>query len=188
MPPVFAAESVRKDSLASGRIRCATVRFGGQKLWMISRDCGTPLERMARATIVANASVGSKSGSVGTFLISMLACAPSCLMKSRTCASVGMEADLELSGLMCLELPSLPRMSTRQWRSWVSVFEATSPVQSVVRFSAASCMITGTWSLVSLTSISRTKPSAAECRNAGIVFSGYVGSPLTTAPPRCACM
>ena len=56
----------------------------------------------------------------------------------------------------------------------------------MVRSSVASWITTGTRSLVSFTSISSTYPERLALRNAGIVFSGYVGSPSSTEPPRWA--
>src|SRR5215211_9336975 len=97
-PTWLDAESVRYENSACGSTVCAVKRSGGQKLWMISRDWGTRLDRIVFATTVAKWSVLSKSGSVGTFLISMLACARFFLRKSRTCVSVGMPAARGLLG------------------------------------------------------------------------------------------
>ena len=60
--------------------------------------------------------------------------------------------------------PGLPSTSRRQPRSAARVNERTSPVQVVVRSSVASWTATGTPSLVSLASTSKTKPFVAALR------------------------
>ena len=97
----------------------------------------------AAITVLVKPLPGSKSGSVGWFLISMFTNAPSRPANASTSASVGIGsrgATLRVGR----PPPGLPSTSVRQGRTWASVFDATSPVQAVVRSSVASWITTGT--------------------------------------------
>ena len=113
-PLALSELSVNHDSCALGSTCLATSRFGGQKLWMISREAARRWTRSPHSPCARNRRSDRNRGRSGWFLISMFACARVRRSRSSTRASVGMRTRRSSCRPSCLKLPSLPRMSTRQ--------------------------------------------------------------------------
>ena len=131
----------------------------GLKLEMITGPSNAVDASPAIVASTASSRSGLKSGSPGTFLISMSAAARPERTSSASC-KVGTPA------------APPPASSIRSRRTCSSVIDRTSPLPSVVRATSASCMTTATPSDVMRTSNSTASaPSSIAASKASTVFS-----------------